>query len=94
VQQVLGRVGALVGPEQQRGLAGVDLEGLGPGGVLGAGAEEALDRRAVVGPVDPAVGGAELEAPELGLLLEQVERGVELLGVHAVAHRVGGGAHR
>ena len=55
VQEVLGRVRAGVGAEQDGGLARVEQELLGAGGVLAAGAVEALDRRAVVGAVDPAV---------------------------------------
>ena len=68
VQQVLGRVGAGVGAEQDRRLARVDLERLAAGGVLAARGVEALDRRAVVRAVDPAVGGAELEPRQLRLL--------------------------
>ena len=93
MQQVLGGVGAGVGAEQDRRLAGVELELLGAGRVLPARGVEALDRRAVVGPADPAVGGAELELRELRLRLDQVERGEHPLGVHAVADRVGDGAH-
>ena len=55
VQQVLGRVRAGVGAEQDRRLARVELERLAAAGVLAAGGVEALDRRAVVGAVDPAV---------------------------------------
>ena len=80
VQQVLGRVRAGVGAEQDGRLAGVDRERLGARGVLLAGAVEALDRRAVVGAVDPAVAGAELEARRAsGSALIGVERAVHLL---------------
>jgi hypothetical protein len=88
VQQVLGRVGAGVGAEQDRRLAGVDHERLAAAGVLAARGIEALDRRAVVGAVDPAVGGAELELRQLRLRRDQVQRGEHLLRVHAVADRV------
>ena len=64
VQQVLRRVGRLVVAEQDRRLAGVDLERRLAGGVLLAGAPEAVDRRAGVGAADPAVVDAELEAGE------------------------------
>jgi hypothetical protein len=93
VQQVLGRVGAGVGAEQDRRLARVDHERLAASGVFAAGGVEALDRRAVVGAVDPAVGGAELELGQLGLGLDQVERGEHLLRIHAVADRVCDYAH-
>src|SRR5207302_8478129 len=55
---------------------------------------EPLDRRSVMGAVDPAVGGAELEAGELGLILDQIQRRKQLLGIHAVADRVGHCGHR
>ena len=94
MEEVLGGVGARVAAEQDRGLAGVDLERLGARGVLAARGVEALDRRAVVGAVDPAVGDAELERSELGLGLDQVQRAEQLVGVDAVAgRRDGGGAH-
>ncbi len=49
-----------------------------------AGAVEALDRRLVVGAVDPAVAGTELELGEARLPLDDVERAVELVNVDAV----------
>src|SRR5207249_7828799 len=74
VQQVLGRVGAGVGSQQDRRLARVDVEVLAACGVLAARGVEALDRRAVVGAVDPAVGRAELELRELRLRLSDTAR--------------------
>jgi hypothetical protein len=85
VQQVLGRVWAGVPAEQDRRLARVEPELLAPGRVLAARRVEVLDRRAVVGAVDPAVARPELKLRELGLLGDQVQRGEHLLGVHAVA---------
>ena len=88
VQQVLGRVRAGVGAEQDRGLTGVELERLAASRVLAARGVEALDRRAVMRPIDPAVGGAELEPRQLRLRLDQVQRGEHPVGVHAVADAV------
>ena len=85
MQQHLRRVGAGVGADQDRRLAGVELERLGPRGVFAARGVEVLDRRAVVRAVDPAVGGAELERPELRLGLDRVEGREQRLGVDAVA---------
>src|ERR1700760_1598831 len=44
--------------------------------------------------VNPAVGGAELELRELRLVLNQVQRGEQLLGIHTIADRVGHCGHR
>jgi hypothetical protein len=93
VQQVLGRVGAGVGAEQDRRLAGVEVPGLATARVLAARGVEALDGRAVVRPAQPAVRGAELEARQLGPVLDQVQRGEHLLGVHAVAMGAADDAH-
>jgi len=87
VQEVLRRVRPGVGPEQHRRLARVDEERLAAGRVLAAGAVEALDRRAVVRAVDPAVGGAEGERGERAVGAERVERAEHLLGVDPVADR-------
>src|SRR5215207_2241865 len=87
VQQVLGGVWPGVGAEQDRRLARVELECLAAAGVLAAGGIEALDRRAVVGSVDPAVAGAELELRQLRSCLDQIQRREHLLGIHAVADR-------
>jgi hypothetical protein len=94
VQQVLGRVGAGVGAQQDRRLAGVELPRLAAARILAARGVEALDRRAVVRTADPAVRGAELEAGELGLILDQVQRGEHRLGVYAVAMGAAHDAHR
>src|SRR3954451_9794842 len=61
VQQVLGRVRAGVGAQQNRGLTGVEDEGLGARGVLAAGGVEILDRRPVVRSAQPPVVSPELE---------------------------------
>ena len=94
MQQILGRVGAGVGAEQDRRLARVDHELLAASGVLATRGVEPLDRRSVMRPVDPAVGGAELELRQLRLVLDQIQRGEQLLGIHAVADRVGHCGHR
>lgn len=78
MQEVLGGVRAGVGAEQDGGLAGVQGEGGLAGAVLLAGAVEGLEGRAVVGAVDPVVGGAELERAEFGLGLDGVQGAVQL----------------
>ena len=85
VQEVLGGRRAGVGAEQHRRRAGVELERLVARGVLRADGVEAADRRAVVRAVDPAVVGAEPEVPELRPGSEEIERGEQLMRVHAVA---------
>ena len=93
VQQVLRRVRAGVGAEQNGRLARVDLEALAAARVLAARRVEVLDRRAVVRTAEPAVGGTELELRQLRLLLDQIERGEHPSGVDAIADRVGGDGH-
>ena len=93
VQHVLGRIRRLVVPEQHGRLAGIEHERDLARGVLLPGAPEALDGRAAVRPVDPAVRGAELEACERGVGLHGVQRAVHLGGVDAVADRSGGCRH-
>src|SRR5262249_3907445 len=93
VQQVLGRVRTGVRAEQDRGFACVDPERIAAGGVLAARGVEVLDRGPVVRPVDPAVGGAELELGKLGLCLDQIQRREHLVGVDAVADRFGDKSH-
>ena len=93
VQQVLGRVGARVAAEQDRRLPRVDHKLFAASGVLPAGGVKALDRRTVMRPVDPAVGGAELEPRQLRLRLDQIQRREQFLGVHAVADRFGDCTH-
>jgi hypothetical protein len=93
VQQVLGRVGAGVAAEQDRRLTGVELELLAASLILAARGVETPDRRAVVGAVDPAVGGAKPEPRQLRLRRDQVQRGERLLGVHAVADAVCDDSH-
>src|SRR5690348_5737306 len=44
--------------------------------------------------VNPAVGGTELELRELRLILDQVQRGEQLLGIHTIADHVGHCGHR
>jgi hypothetical protein len=88
VQEVLGGVGAGIRAEQDGGLAGVDDERLLARRVLLAGAVELLDRRAVVRAGDPVVAGSELEAAQLRLGLDRVQRPVHLLRVDSIADRV------
>ena len=86
VQQVLGRVRAGVGAEQDRGLAGVDGELLDARAVLLPGAVEALDRGAVVGAVrSSGCVARNWNDAERRVCPRGVERAVELLGVDAVA---------
>ena len=89
VQQVLGRVRAGVGAEQHGGLAGVEQEGLACGSCPPRRRREALDGGAVVGAVEPLVGGAEGERAELGLGADRVQRPEHLLRVDPVADRGG-----
>ena len=74
VQQELDRIRALVVAEQHRRLAVRELERLAARAVLGAGAVEVLDRRAVLAAVDPAVPGPELELRERRVGLQRLHR--------------------
>jgi hypothetical protein len=92
VQQVLDRRRAVVRPDQHRRVVGVEGERL-PVGHLLLGPVEAVDRRLVVGPVEPAVGGPELELGEVGIAFHGVERGEQRSGVDAVTDDVLDGGH-
>jgi hypothetical protein len=70
-------------------LVGVQDERLRPREVFLAGAEELLDGGPVVPAVDPAVPGAELEAPELRIRSDRVDGAEQPIAVHAVPHRPG-----
>src|SRR5215218_22284 len=85
VQQVLRGIGAGIRADQDRGLARVDDELLRSRRVLLVRRVEVADRGAVVRPVDPPVPCAELELRERRVVLDGVERPVELRGVDAVA---------
>jgi hypothetical protein len=87
-QEQLGRVRAGIRAAEDGRLAGVDVERLGPRGVLLPGAVEAADRPAVVGAGDPLVRDPELEPPEGRVCGNRVESVEELRRVDAVADRV------
>ena len=74
VQQEFHRIRALVVAEQHRRLAVGELERPAARTVLGTGAVEALDRRAVLAAVDPAVPGPELELRERRVGLQRLHR--------------------
>ncbi len=92
VQYVLDRRRAVVRPDQHGRVVGVEREWLPVGHFL-LGAVEAVERRPVVGPADPAVGGPELELGDVGVAFHGVECGEQGCGVDAVPDGVLGDGH-
>ena len=90
VEQQLGRGRSVVGADEHRRVVGAD-HGLALVEVLLAGSIEATDGALVVGAAHPAVGGAELEARDLRLGADGVERGEQRLDVDTVAAQGGPG---
>ena len=93
VEEILGRIGAGVGAEQDRRLARVELELVLARRVFLARAVEAANRRAIVRAVDPAVRRAELELAERRLGLDRVQRPIHDVRVDAVPDLVHRCAH-
>mgnify|MGYP001817610389 CR=1 FL=1 len=87
MEQELDRIGALVVAEQNRRLAGRELECLGPRGILLARTVEVADGGAVLAPIDPGVSCTELEPGEALVGLECGDR-VDG-GLHVEAIEVG-----
>ena len=74
MQYVLDWRRRLVGPNQHGRMVGVEGTGLAVLHLL-TGTVEAVNRRLVVGTVDPLVGGAELELGDLRVAFDGIDGG-------------------
>ena len=91
MQQVLHRGRSLILADEHRRVIGVEGE-LVIANLLGSRAEEAVDGAAVVSAAEPAVGGAEPERGDVGLIAHGVDGGEQAGCVDAVHLDGGGGA--